>query len=113
MIIFGLIITIILIILGFLFKNNKIITVLQFAWIFVLLVGSNGGMDYNVHEMIFSESINNFSFFSLSWVYRFICLLFGNMGYDFVVMNSFVSIIILVILYKLISYNTSNTEHAI
>lgn len=109
MITFGLIITILLIILGFLFKSNKIISVLQFLWIAILLIGSNGGMDYNVHEMIFSEATSNFNLLSLSWLYKLICFLFGNMGYEFVVMNSIVSILILIILYKLIFTNTKNS----
>lgn len=101
------ILTIIIIILGFLFNKSKFYNYIQFIWIGILMAGNAGGMDFNVHEFIFNEAgESGVIFLSSSWLYKLFCNVFFILGYTFTNMNTIISILSLIVIYKLINNNT-------
>lgn len=101
------IITIFIIILGFIFNKSKIFNVIQFIWIGILMAGNTGGMDFNVHEWFFYGAVENgVTIFANSWLFGLICQIFGKMGMNFIQTNLIVSVILLFLIYSIIHKNT-------
>lgn len=107
-------ITILLIVCGLINKNSKIIYILQMLWIWILIAFNTGGMDWVVHEQIFEASFNisyKITFEEIingGMFYNYICKFFSILGYDFFIVNLFLSTIEIFILHKIITKNTKN-----
>lgn len=101
-IIIPMIITILFIILGFFCKKSKVLFGIQIIWMWILTAFNTGGTDWEVHLNIFNGATDNITSLNQGGLYSFICFWFKNHGYDFVIMNAFVSTIIFIILYIII-----------
>lgn len=101
-------ITIILILLGFIFRKNKLVWLFQIMWIWILVSFNAGGCDWNVHNHFFVTSVNNIQIFSSAWLYQWICYPFAKLGFDFFYMNLIVSSIALYFYMRLIKKNSEN-----
>lgn len=113
-VIFGLMFSILLIILGLLLPKSKSVTFIIIAWIIILTSFNNGGADWNVHLNIFKDS-----YFSLSAISNgffnsglFILLygLFKSIGFSFYSTNFIINFICIMLLYKIISKKTKNVN---
>ncbi len=105
-----LIISIIFVILGFFYKNNKKIYNLQFIWIWILTSFNNGGIDYsNYQDMYksFSENLN-LNFLTGEKLYLTGIYLFNKMGFSFEFYTFFTTTVALFLLYLLIKKDSKN-----
>lgn len=106
----GLTISIILVLLGFYYKNNKKIVNLQFLWIWILISFNNGGVDYEGYLGMFKtfSSNLNFNFFLEGRLYWLGSYLFNKMNFSFEVYTIVTTTIALSILYYLIKKYSLN-----
>lgn len=106
--ILSLLITIFLITLGFIYRKNKFVWFLQFIWMWILMAGSNGGVDWTVHKDIFTKYSLNFKILDESWLYKMFCYPFVINGYTFYQFNFVISTILLLVLFHLIKKYSKN-----
>ncbi len=99
--------TIFIIIMGFIFKKSKILWSIQIVWMWILMAGSNGGVDWTTHNNIFYEALS-FKIFDDSWLYKLLCYPFVSNGYDFATFNLIISTVLLFILFMIIKKNSKN-----
>lgn len=99
--------TILLTVLGLIFKKSKILWYIQIIWIWILMAGSNGGVDWTTHINIFKSAVS-FKILENSWIYKLCCYPFIQLGYDFSTFNMVMSTILLAILFYIIKKNTKS-----
>ncbi|WP_028043142.1 EpsG family protein [Candidatus Stoquefichus massiliensis] len=98
MIVNGLIITLSLIIMSFFLHKYKIVYILDSIWVFVLMVFNNGGGDYVEYYGIYQSYKNVIpKFLSSDYLYGFLCHVSQKLGFDFVLFNSIITAIALII----------------
>lgn len=102
-----LLITIVLIVLGFIFRKSKILWTIQILWMWILMAGSNGGVDWTTHTNIFYSS-GSIEIFGDSWLYKIMCLPFLEKGLGFYEFNFVISTILIVIMCYLIKKYSKN-----
>lgn len=104
------IITVIIIILGFKFKDSKKFYRVQMIWMWILMALNTGGADWNTHLQIFNANSN----YSLTLeklitggsFYSIICQLFHKLNLNFFTVNLFLSSIgILIFNYVIKKYS--------
>lgn len=106
MIIFGIAITIVLIISGLCIKNNKTLAVLQSFWLFIILSFNNGGMDYIGNEGIYKASgIQNITF--INWAQNLTAEIAKCYGLLYWQYNALLAFFLLILLYFFVKKNTS------
>ena len=103
----SLLFTTLLIIAGFVFKKSKMLWSIQILWMWILMAGSNGGVDWTTHNNIFYSSLS-FKVFDDSWLYKLFCYPFVKNGYDFATFNLVISTVLLIILFGIIKRNSKN-----
>lgn len=103
----SLIFTILLIIMGFIFKKSKILWGIQIFWMWILMAGSIGGVDWTTHNNIFYEALS-VKIFDDSWLYKLFCYPFVSNGYTFATFNLVISTILLILLFAIIKKNSKN-----
>ena len=99
-----LIISGILIVLGFIYKNNKKIFNLQFLWIWILTSFNNGGPDYDGYQSMFKSfsSSLDFNFLTGGKLYSSGIYLFNKLGCSLEGYIFFTTTIALLLMYILI-----------
>lgn len=100
-------ISVILCILGFLFKKSKIVSYIQVIWMIILMGGNCNGMDYDVHLIYYSSALTA-KVGDNAWLYKFICKPFAINGFEFYICNMVITITLMIILYKSIKRKTQN-----
>lgn len=105
-------ITVLLILLGIVFKRSKKLYYIQLFWLWIIMALNNGGPDWIIHEQIFNSNIN--FMFDISKtinggvLYGLICNVFYKFNLDFFSVNLFISTISILVIHRLISKNTKN-----
>lgn len=97
-------ITIILILAGFINKNSLILFIIQLLWMYVLTAGNLNSADMGVHQNIFEASQYNTDIS----IYSKICHVFAQIGFDFIEMNAILCIFIFIFIYCFIKKYTLN-----
>lgn len=97
-------ITIILILVGFINKNSLFIFIIQIFWMYVLTAGNLMSIDMGVHQRIFIANQSNGNLD----IYGTLCYLFGHEGFDFIEMNAVLCIFAFISLYCFIKKYTLN-----
>lgn len=97
-------ITIILILIGFVNKNSLFVFIIQIFWMYILTAGNLSSIDIVVHQNIFAA---NQSGGSLN-IYGELCYLFGHEGFDFIEMNAVLCIFAFILVYCFIKKYTLN-----
>lgn len=94
----------ILVILGFIYKNNKKIFNLQFLWIWILTAFNNGGPDYDGYQDMFKAfSLHlDFNFLTSGKLYSLGVYLFNKIGLSLEEYTFFTTTIALISIYILI-----------
>ena len=106
--IIGIVITITMVILGFCFKKNRIVSMLQLLWIFVLMALNTGGGDFVGNQATFELSEPGYNgLFSVD-LYRNICYFFRTNGFDFIAMNVILCTLSIAATYYVVRKNTKN-----
>lgn len=99
-------ITIILIFIGFIKKNSNIIFIIQIIWMYLLLAGNTQSMDYGVYTNMFETSQNKES--AIGNIYAYLCYLAGQIGLDFFEFNAVINIFIMIIIIYILKKYTKN-----
>ena len=95
----ALIITCILIILGFCYRKSKFLFFIQGIWLWILIGFNSGGIDYDVNEDIFLHSRKSLSFGeALTYIYE----LFKDHNLDFYVYTAVTSLVACIIIFGVI-----------
>lgn len=103
------IITIILILSGFIFKESKILFTIQFIWMWILQALNTGGIDFSINEQIFDYASSEVNILSnKSGLYTLICYYFRNHGYSYIFMNSILVSIAFILIFITIKKYTKN-----
>ena len=105
-----LIISVILVILGFIYKNNKKVFNLQFLWMWILTAFNNGGPDYDGYQDMFKAfSLHlDFNFLTSGKLYSLGAYLFNKIGLSLEEYIFFTTTIALLIIYCLIKKYSLN-----
>lgn len=100
----------ILVILGFIYKNNKRIFNLQFLWIWILVSFNNGGSDYVGYQDMFKAfSLHlDFNFLTGGKLYSLGAYLFNKIGFSLEEYTFFTTTIALLLIYYLMKKYSSN-----
>lgn len=100
----------VLVILGFVYKNNKKIFNLQFLWIWILTSFNNGGPDYDGYQDMFKAfSLHlDFNFLTSGKLYSLGAYLFNKIGLSLEEYTFFTTTIALISIYILIKKYSLN-----
>ena len=102
------IISVVLIVLGFIFKKSRILYLLQFLWVWVLVGFNCGGTDYAAYEVMYNSYSDISNVHSPEILYRFICYISNNLNMDIITMNAITSFVAFAIIFYIISRHTEN-----
>lgn len=105
MITFGILITLLLIIVGFIWKRSKIVLHIQCLWFWILCGLNNGGIDYTGNEMIYySTEIHNLGLIN---GLQELCGFIGHqMNWDYVTYNAVLCAGGIIIIHYVLSRNS-------
>lgn len=106
-----LIITIIIAIVGLLFKSNKFFFKLQFFWLWLLIAFNNDNIDYKNYLEIFemNSKIWKFNFQNSGNIYGFGCYIFSKLNLSYIEYNFFLMTVAIWLLYCFIKrYSLNN-----
>lgn len=104
-------ITILFCLIGFFFPRNKIIFMLQAAWIIILTCFNTGGADWDGNEEIYNL-IGIQPYDISNYLYKFISDSFQKLGANFILFNGVMSLIATLIIAILILKFTENRNIA-
>ena len=98
-------ITIIMILLGFIFRQSRILFALQGIWLWILTGFNSGGVDFAINQDLFMNSQLNLSVGEgLTVLYDF----FKNRGMNFITYNVITTLIAYILIFYIINKNSKN-----
>lgn len=103
------IVTILLILLGFICKKSKVLFGIQILWMWILQALNTGAIDFNINEDIFNVATSEVNILSnQGGIYSLLCYYFRSHGYSYVFMNSILVTIALILIFITIKKYTKN-----
>ena len=106
--VFSLVMSVVMILAGLIFKKNRIVGYLQLLWIFLLIGLNTGGADYIGNEAIFKLSDLSFTSILNGDLYKVLCGGLKNFGMDYVAVNAIFSLFSVLIINYIAGKHTKN-----
>lgn len=99
-----------LIVLGFLFRNSKKLSIVQMLFMTVLVVNNVNNPDYHMVESSFNAAQKGMDIFSGNWLLKLVYYIVGLVG-NYQVALLVISLLSFFLIYRTISYYTANTSY--